>query len=115
LINPESWIKVDDKPFMCNIEPILLLKNKMSVFLTDGNLSYTATLRFEKTELLLENIYEIKEGNNLPDCMTDYEFLCKIYKIKTQTIDDWQYKCETDRFNFIIDYLLDIFKEEKDK
>lgn len=117
LIDPETWIKINDNPFACRIEPISFDGNdKLNVFLTDNNdYSYTATLRFDKTVLVTENIVRINKGDALPDCMTDYEFISKLYDVDITTVKDWEYKNDTDRFEYVIDYLTPIFKENKDK
>lgn len=114
LIDPETWIKINDKPFICRIEPISFEKDKMNAFFTDNNdYSYTATLRFDKTVLITENVVKIEKGDALPECMTDYEFISKLYDVDITSVKEWEYKNHTDRFEYVIDYLAPIFKEEK--
>lgn len=116
LIDPETWIKIEEKPFICRIEPISLETDKMNVFLTDNNdYSYTATLRFDKTALITENIVRINKEDTLPECMHDYNFLSQLYDVDISNVPEWEYKNDTDRFEYVIDYLTPIFKAEKEK
>jgi hypothetical protein len=116
LVDPETWIKINDKPFICRAEIISLEQDRMNVFLTDNNeYNYTATLRFDKTFFVTENIVKIEKGVSLPDCMTDYQILAKLYDVDITNIKDWEFKNHTDRFEYVIDYLVPIFKAEKEK
>lgn len=115
LINEESWIKINDKPFICKIELCSLLEDRMNVYLTDNERSYTATLRFEKTELITEDAVEIDDSITCPRILSDYDVLAQLYDIDTKSIPEWIYKNETDRFEYVIDYLVPIFKENKKK
>jgi hypothetical protein len=116
LVDPETWIKINDRPFSCRIEIISLEQEKMNVFLTDNNeYSYTATMRFDKTVLVTENIVRINKGDALPECMTDYDLLAKLYDMDLTNIEEWDFKNHTDRFEYVIDYLAPIFKAEKIK
>ena len=112
LIDPETWIKVDEQPFNCKIELISLEKDKLNVLLTDNTIHYTATLKFDKTSLITENILKI---NDLPKTLQDYDVLIKLYDIDTELIAEWEFKNDTDRFEYVIDYLVPIFKAEKAK
>lgn len=115
-IDPETWIKINDQPFVCRAEVISFEKDRMNVFLTDNNnYSYTATLRFDKTVFITENVVKIEKGDTLPDCMTDYEFVAKLYDVDITNVEDWEFKNHTDRFEYVIDYLAPIFKAEKIK
>lgn len=114
LVDPETWIKINDEPFICRAEPISLETDKMNVFLTDNNdYSYTADLRFDKTVLVTENIIRIGKGDSLPNCMSDYEFLSSLFEMDLSNIPDWEFKNDVDKFNYVIDYLAPIFKEER--
>jgi len=116
LIDPETWIKINDKPFNCRIEVISLKKDIMNVFLTDNNdYSYTATLRFDKTVLVTENPVRIDKEDELPITMNDYKVLSQLYEVDLTNVKDWEFKNHTDRFEYVIDYLTPIFKEAKDK
>ena len=116
LIDPETWIKIGEKLFICRIEPISLETDKINVFLTDNNdYSYTATLRFDKIFLITENVVRINKGDTLPNCMTDYQFLAELYNVDIESVPEWEYKNDEDRFEYVIDYLAPIFKVEKDK
>ena len=116
LIDEETWIKVNDTPFVCRIEIVSLEQDKMNVFLTNNNEhSYTATLRFDKTKLITENVIRINKEDSLPNCMNDYDVLSQLYDVDLTNIEDWDFKNHTDRFEYIIDYLSPIFKEKKEK
>ena len=116
LIDEETWIKIDDKPYICRIEILKLVKDRMDVFLTDNNdYSYTATLRLDKISLITENVNRINIGDEIPISMPDYEVLAILYNIDFSLVTDWEYKNETDRLEYVIDYLVPIFKEEKEK
>jgi len=116
LIDPATWIKIDENPFVCRIEPISLEKDKMNVFLTDNNdYSYTATLRFDKTVLITENVVRINKGDSLPVIMSDHKFLSELYDIDFSNVPEWDFKNDTDKFNHVIDHLAPIFKAEKEK
>lgn len=115
-IDPETWIKINDKPFICRAEIISLGKDRMNVFLTDNNdYSYTATIKFDKTVFITENVIKIEKGGILPVCMTDYEVVAKLYDVDFSNVKDWEFKNHTDRFEYVIDYLVPIFKENKIK
>jgi len=115
LIDPNTWIKVNDNPFVCRVEPISLDNDKLDVFLTDNNEhSYTAILRFDKTVLITENVIKI-EKNETPNCMPDYEFLANLYDVDLSDVSEWEFKNSTDRFNYVIDYLVPIFKAERER
>lgn len=114
LIDPETWIKINDNPFICRVEPISLETDRMNVFLTDNNdYSYTATLRFDKTVLVTENVVRINKGDALPDCMPDYQFLANLFEMNLSNIPEWEFKDKTDKFNYVIDHLSPIFKKER--
>jgi len=116
LIDPETWIKIEDVPFECKVEICSLSENKMKVHLTNNNdYSFTATLRFEKTQLITEDIIRIDESITCPRIMSDYDVLVQLYDINVKSIPEWIYKNETDRFEYIIDHLVPIFKESKEK
>jgi len=116
LIDPDTWIKIDGNSFICRIEPISLDTDKLNVFLTDNSdYSYTATLRFDKSVLITENIIKIEKGDILPTCLTDYEFLAKLFDVDLSNVSEWEYKDNTERFNYVIDYLVPIFKAEKER
>jgi len=115
-IDPETWIKVNDNPFVCRVELISLEQDKMNVYLTDNNdYSYTATLRFDKTVFVTENVVKIEKGEELPICKTDYEVLSQLYDVDLTNVAEWDFKNQTDRFEYVIDYLVPIFKAEKIK
>ena len=114
LIDVESWIKIDDKPYVCKIEIISLNENTIDVFLTDNINSYTATFRFDKTLLITENVVKLDEIESIK-YLKDYEILAQLYDVDLTTIAEWDFKNDTDRFEYIIDYLAPIFKIEKDK
>lgn len=116
LINKENYIKINDTPYSGSIEVLSLSKDRINVYLTNNNdYSFTATLRFQDTKLETENIVRIGVNDTIPITMTDYDFLILLYDIDTTIIKDWNFKNETDRFNYTIDYLAPIFKEEKKK
>lgn len=115
-VDPETWIKINEKPFVCRVEMISLERDKMNVFLTDNNdYSYTATLRFDKTVFVTENVVKIEKGSSLPDCMTDYQVIAQLYDVDLTNVEEWDFKNHTDRFEYVIDYLAPIFKAEKIK
>ena len=114
LIDPETWIKINDKPFICRVEVCSLEQDKMNVFLTDNNdYSYTATLKFDKTILVTENAIRINKGDKLPKLMNDYEVLNQLYDIDIKSIADWDFKNDSERFEYVIDFLVPIFKKNK--
>jgi hypothetical protein len=114
LIDPETWIKINDNPFVCRIEVISLEKDRMNVFLTDNNdYSYTATLRFDKTVIVTENIVRINKEDTLPITTPDYQVLAQLYDVDLTSVKDWEFKNDQDRFEYVIDYLVPIFKENK--
>lgn len=115
LIDYDTWIKIDDKQFLCNIHTISFNNDKIDVFLTDNENLYTATLKFDKTVLTTENVIKLTDNDKLPTTMTDYNFLAKLYDIKVEDVDQWEFKNETDRFHYVIDFLVPIFKENKKK
>lgn len=116
LIDENKWIKVNDKPFACRTDVISLEKDKINVFLTDNNdFSFTATLRFDKTVLVTEDILRISDNDKLPELMSDYNFLSQLYNVDINLFKDWDFKNETDKFNDVIDHLSSIFKENKIK
>lgn len=115
LIDPETWIKINDVPFVCRIDICSLENDKINAFLTDNNdYSYTATLKFDKTVLVTENIIRINKGDEMPKIKSDYEILSQLYDIDTQSVEEWEYKNETDRIEYVIDYLVPIFKVKKE-
>jgi hypothetical protein len=116
LINPETWIKINDRPFVCRIDVCSLEQDKINVFLTDNNdYSYTATLRFDKTFLITENVIRINKGNELPKITPDYEIISQLFDVDLSSIEDWEFKNDTDRLEYIINYLVPIFKENKEQ
>ena len=116
LVDKETWIKIEDKPFLCRTEVISLETDRINVFLTDNDeYSYTATLRFDKTVLITENVLRINKGDLLPDRKTDYEVIAQLYDVDITNVPEWEYKNDTDRFEYVIDYLAPIFKVEKEK
>ena len=115
LIDPETWIKIDDNPYLCRIEICSLEQDKANVFLTDNNeYSYTATLRFIKSILVTENVIRLNK-NEFPVCKYDYEVLAQIFDLDFSSVEEWEYKNETDRFEYTIDYLLPILKKEREE
>ena len=115
LIDPETWIKVDDKPFICRVEICSLEQDRANVFLTDNDeYSYTATLRLDKTVLVTENVVR-KNDDDLLETKSDYEVLAQIFDVDFSTVEEWEYKNETDRFEYVIDYLVPILKNLKDE
>jgi len=115
LINPEKWIKINDSPYKCRIEVVSLLKDRINVYLTDNNnYSFTATLIFKDDILDTENIVKIEIGDIIPTTITDYDVLILLYDIDITSVQNWDFKDNTDRFNYIIDYLANIFKENKE-
>lgn len=114
LIDTETWIKNEEKPFVCKIEIMSLEENKINVFLTDNIISYTATFRFDKTVLITENVIKLDDINSII-FLKDYEVLAQLYDVDLTSIAEWNFKNDTDRFEYIIDYLAPIFKIEKDK
>jgi hypothetical protein len=115
IIDEKTWIKINDVPFICRTEVCSLQKDRIDVYLTDNNdYSYTATLRFDKTTLLTENIVRINKGDKLPLSMQDYEFISQLFDVDIANVKEWDFKNHTDRFEYVIDYLLPIFKENKE-
>jgi hypothetical protein len=115
LINPETWIKINDKPYVCIIKVLSLEKDRINVYLTDNNdYSYTATLIFKDTIIDTENIVKIEYGDTIPDIIQDYDVLSILYDVDLKSVKDWEFKNETERFEYIIDYLVPIFKKIKD-
>lgn len=112
LIDDDTWLKINDIPFSCNIEIISMEREQMKVFLTDNNLLYTATLKFDKTKLTAENFEKIEK---IPNTIMDYDFLSFLYDIDTNSIQDWEFKNHTEKFEYIINLLVPILKEEKKK
>jgi hypothetical protein len=112
LIDPETWIKNDYKPFVYKIKICSLETDKVNVFLTNNINSYTATLRFDKTVLITENVIKIDES---PEIMSDYEILAKLYDVDIISVNEWEFKNNTEKFEYVIDYLVPIFKENKAK
>lgn len=112
LIDEETWLKIDGVPFSCNIEIISMEREQMKVFLTDNNLLYTATLKFDKAKLIAENFEKIEKS---PNNITDYDFLSCLYDIDTNSIQDWEFKNHTEKFQYIINLLVPILKKEKKK
>jgi len=112
LMDIDTWIKIDEKPFNCNIHVCSIKKDKLNVFLTNGTQSFTATLKFDKTNLVTENVVELKDGDTPPTYFKDYEFLSELYDVDTSTVKEWDFKNGTDRFKYVIDYLAPIFKKE---
>jgi len=115
LVNPETWIKINDIPYVCRIEILSLEKDRVNVYLTDNNdYSYTATLRFQNTMIETENVVKIEHDDIIPDFKSDYDILSLLYDIDFKSVKDWKYKNETEKFEYTIDYLVPIFKEAKD-
>ena len=114
LIDPETFIKIDDSTFICRTEIIKLENDKIYVVLTDNNIYYTATLRFDKTSLLTEDAKKL-EIYDIPETKSDYEILIQLYNIDVSEIKEWEYKSESERFKYVIDYLVPIFKTEKER
>lgn len=116
LVDEESWIKIDEKPFLCRTEVISLETDRINVYLTDNNEhSYTATLKFDKTAIFTEDVIRINKSDLIPVCKPDYEVISKLYDVNLTNIPEWEYKNDTDKFEYIIDYLVPIFKVEKEK
>ena len=116
LIDPETWIKINDQPYLCRTEICSLEQDRMNVFFTDNNdYSYTATLRFDKTVLVTENVVRINDGDELPITKSDYEVLTQLFDIDCSSVEEWEYKNETDRFEYVIDLLVPIFKKNKEE
>jgi hypothetical protein len=115
LIDSETWIKVNDKPLTCDINICSFEKDKLNVFLTNNVEHYTATLKLEEFSIKTENVIKINLDENKPVVMTDYDFLAKVYDINLTVVNDWEFKNETDRIKYVIDYLVPILKIEKDK
>lgn len=116
IIDFDKWIKVNDKPFICKTKIISFEKDRMFVFLTDNNdYSFTSTLVFNKMYITPENTIKIDKNEKTPKIMTDYEFLSQLYNIDINSIEEWEFKNETERFYNIIDYLLIKFKEKNKK
>lgn len=119
LIDQDTWIKIEDKPLLAKIEICSLEQNKMNVFLTDNNeYSFTATLKFDKNKLVTENIFRINNlevPSLLPEIMKDYEILVQIFDIDINSIPEWLFKNDSERFEYIIDYLVPIFKKNKEE
>lgn len=112
-IDEETWIKVNNKPFICRTEIVSLFEETIDIFVTDNNdYSFTVTLRFDKTKFIAENILRINKGDNLPRFATDYEILIQLFDIDVNTIEYWDLKTESDKFEYIINYLVPIFNEE---
>lgn len=115
LVNPETWIKINDRPYVCRIDLLSLEKDRVNVYLTDNNdYSYTATLRFQGTMIETENIVKIEIGDIVPNIISDYEVLSLLYDVDLTSVKDWEFKNETERFEYVIDYLVPIFKEAKE-
>ena len=115
LINPETWIKINDKPYICRIEVISLKQDRINVYLTDNNnYSYTATLIFKDTKIETENVVKIEKDDIIPEYMSDYNVLSILYNIDFSSVKNWEFKNETERFEYTIDYLTPIFKEAKE-
>jgi len=115
-IDTETWIKIDENPFICRADICSLESDKMNVFLTDNNdKSFTATLRFDKTSLITENVIKINKDDELPKIMYDYEILSQLYDVDTTSVKEWDFKTNTEKIEYVIDYLAPIFKEENEK
>lgn len=115
LIDPETWIKINDTPYICNIEIVSLEKDRVNVYLTDNNeYSYTATLRFDKTVLVTENVVRI-DKNDKPEELSDYNVLSLLYDTDMSETEEWEFKNDTEKFEVIIDYLVPLFKIAKDE
>ena len=112
LIDQESWIKIDEKPFMCKIKIISLEKDKINVLLSNNIYSYTATLRFDKTVLVTEDVMKIE---NTQKTLNDYDILSILYDVDFSNVPDWEFKSHTEKFEYVIGYLVPIFKADKDK
>jgi hypothetical protein len=121
LIDAETWIKIEEKPFICKIEIVSLEKDRVNVYLTDNNeYSYTATLRFDKIYLITENVERL--DNEKPEKLPDYKVLSIIYSEELSLFNkiasedkEWEFKNDADRFEATIDYLVPIFKIKKDE
>jgi hypothetical protein len=113
-IDPESWIKVNNKPLTCRSEIISLNENNMKVFLTDNENSYIATLRFDKTKLVTENTRKLNSWDS-PQVSQDYDILIKLFDINIDVIIDWCSMTDSDKIEYVINLLVPIFKEEKIK
>jgi hypothetical protein len=115
LIDIETWIKIDEKPLVCDINICSFEKDKLNVFLNNNVERYTATLKFEGISIKTENVIKINIGESNPIIMTDYDFLAKMYDIDLAIVNDWEFKNETDRISYVIDYLTPILKIEKER
>jgi len=116
IIDPETWIKINDQPYACRIEICSLEQDKMNVFMTDNNdYSYTATLRFDKTVLITENVVRINKEDELPKILSDYDILSQIFDFDLSSVEDWEFKNDTDKIEYTIDYLVPIFKKRIEK
>jgi hypothetical protein len=113
-IDSESWIKINDKPLLCRSEIISLNEDNMKVFLTDNENSYIATLRFDKTKLVTENVQKLNSWDS-PQVSHDYDILIKLFDINTNMVIKWWSMTDSDKMEYIIDFLVPIFKEEKRK
>ena len=115
LVNPETWIKINERPYVCRIDVLSIEKDRIEVYLTDNNdYSYTATLRFQDTMIETENVVKIENGDIIPNILPDYEILSILYDIDLTSVKDWEFKNETEKFEYVIDYLVPIFKEAKE-
>lgn len=111
-IDDQTWIKVDDKAFLCRAEIIELNQNQMEVYLTDNDNFYIATLRFDKTVFITENVRKLNSWDS-PKIISDYDILIQLYDVPIDMGIGWLYMTESYKLNYVIDYLVPIFKEEK--
>lgn len=49
----------------------------------------------------------------LPDCMTDYEFISKLYDVDITIVKDCEYKNDTDRFEYVIELFNSYFQRKQ--
>jgi len=47
--------------------------------------------------------------------MYDYEILSQLYDVDTTSVKEWDFKTNTEKIEYVIDYLAPIFKEENEK
>lgn len=109
LIDEDSWLKVDDKPFSCTIEICSIEQDKVNVLLENGYDYYTASLRFEESSFIGENFNKIHEKISV---MEDHEILTLLYDIDVNSIPEWEFKSDDEKFDYVIDYLVPIFKQK---
>lgn len=117
LIDAETWIKVNDKPFICRLEILSIEQDRINLLLTDNEHTYTATLRFDKTVLITENVIKIEDEDKLPKITPDYDLLIQLFDVELDeyTKSEWEYKNDSERIQYVIDYLVPIFRTNKIK